>query len=56
MPKPRRVIVIAKERPFDEEKWKQLLTALAYLLHERRQARDKTHATGKSESGARAPQ
>lgn len=33
-----RVIVVAKQRPFDEEKWKQLLTAFAYVLHERRSA------------------
>ena len=37
MSEPRRVIIIAKERPFDEERWKELLTALAYVLHERRQ-------------------
>ena len=38
-----RVIVIAKRRPFDEEKWKQLLTAFAYVLHERRKAMAEEH-------------
>jgi hypothetical protein len=41
MPEPPRVIIIAKEREFDEERWKELLTALAYLLHERRQKTSK---------------
>ena len=39
MPESQRVLIIAKERPFDEEsakKWKRLLTAFAYVLHERR--------------------
>jgi hypothetical protein len=34
----RQLIVIAKQRKFDEEKWKQLLMAMAYLLHEQRKA------------------
>lgn len=38
MPAQHRVIIIAKERPFDAEKWKELLTAFAYVLHERRKA------------------
>ncbi len=38
MSAPRKVIIIAKERPFDEEKWKRLLTAFAYVLHERHTA------------------
>lgn len=38
MPRKREVIIIAKERPFDEEQWKRLLTAFAYVLHERRKA------------------
>ncbi len=37
---PRQLIVVAKERAFDEEKWKQLLIALAYVLHERRKAQE----------------
>jgi hypothetical protein len=36
MPEPQRLIVIAKQRAFDEEKWKQLLMAMAYLRHEQR--------------------
>jgi hypothetical protein len=35
----RRVIVIAKERPFDPDKWQQLLIAFAYALHEQRKQR-----------------
>lgn len=38
MPEQRRLTVIAKQREFDEEKWKQLLMAMAYLLHEQRKA------------------
>lgn len=41
MPEPQRVLIIAKKRPFDEEsakKWKELLTAFAYVLHEQRTA------------------
>lgn len=41
MPAQHKVVIIAKERPFDEEKWKELLTAFAYVLHERRKAYDK---------------
>ena len=33
-----RIIIIAKQREFDEEKWKQLLMATAYLLHEQRKS------------------
>lgn len=33
---PRRITIIAKERPFDADKWQQLLTAFAYALHEQR--------------------
>ena len=38
MQEPRRLVIIAQERAFDEERWKELLTTLAYLLHERRKA------------------
>jgi|GEM_PF-3777535 len=48
MPEPRRLIVIAKQREFDEEEWKQLLMAMAYLLHERR----KDQAAGNSDNKA----
>jgi hypothetical protein len=37
MPDTRRLIIIAKQRAFNEEKWKQLLMAMAYYLHEQRQ-------------------
>ena len=39
MPEHHRILVIAKQRAFDEEKWKQLLMAVAYLLHEQRKQR-----------------
>lgn len=42
MPRLRKIIVIAQERPFDEEKWKRLLTAFAYVLHEQRKAHGQT--------------
>ena len=41
MPAPQRVFIIATERPFDEEQWKRLLTAFAYVLHEQRKTQDK---------------
>ncbi len=44
MHRKRRLIVIAKQRAFDEEKWKQLLTAFAYVLHERRKEHEKQEA------------
>ena len=40
----RRLIIIAKERPFDAEKWQQLLTAFAYVLHEQRKQRESAAA------------
>ena len=36
----RRIIIIAKERPFDADKWQQLLSAFAYVLHEARKQRE----------------
>ena len=36
MPRQHHIQLIAKQRPFDEEQWKRLLTAFAYVLHERR--------------------
>ena len=42
MPRRHHIRLIAKQRPFDEEQWKRLLTAFAYVLHERRTAQ--THA------------
>ena len=40
MPGDRRLIIIAKQRPFDADKWQQLLIAFAYVLHEQRQQRE----------------
>jgi hypothetical protein len=36
MTQDRRIVVVGKLRDFDDERWKQLLTAMAYVLHERR--------------------
>lgn len=44
MPRRHHIRLIAKQRPFDEEQWKRLLTAFAYVLHERRKAQAKTEA------------
>jgi hypothetical protein len=52
MPEPRRLIIIAKQREFDEEKWKQLLMAMAYLLHERRKAQAEGHGDNKADTHA----
>ena len=38
MPRRHHIRLIAKQRPFDEEQWKRLLIAFAYVLHERRAA------------------
>jgi hypothetical protein len=46
----RRLIVIAKQREFDEEKWKQLLMAMAYLLHERRKTQTPVDTANKADS------
>jgi hypothetical protein len=51
MQEPRRLIVIAKQREFNEEKWKQLLMAIAYYLHEQRQ----TQATRGTDNKADPP-
>jgi hypothetical protein len=34
MLEPRRIIIVAKQREFDEEKWRELLITLAYVLYE----------------------
>ncbi len=45
MPAQRRLIVIAQQRAYDEEKWKRLLMTLAYFFHEQRkgQAAQREH-------------
>lgn len=42
MPRRHHIRLIAKQRPFDEEQWKRLLIAFAYVLHERRTAQKST--------------
>lgn len=44
MARHRRVLIIAKQRPFDAEQWQQLLIAFAYVLHEERRQKEATHA------------
>ena len=46
--------LIAKQRPFDEEQWKRLLIAFAYVLHERRAAQTSTEAQPTAPSDATA--
>ena len=40
MSKRRKIIVIARQREYDEERWKHFITALAYALHERHKAEE----------------
>jgi hypothetical protein len=40
MQKRKKIFVIAKQRPYDEERWKQFIMMLAYALHEQRKARE----------------
>lgn len=55
--KERHLIIIGKERPFDEERWQQLLTAFAYVLHEQRRepVADSTETTAPEPDSAAAP-
>lgn len=50
MQEQRRLIVIAKQREFDEEKWKQLLMSMAYFLHEQRKAQAAEHSGTKADT------
>lgn len=45
MRKGRKIVVIGKQRRYDEEKWRQFITALAYALHEREAAAEKEAET-----------
>ncbi len=38
MQKRKKIVVIAKQRPYDEDRWKQFIMMLAYALHEQRKA------------------
>lgn len=55
--KERHLMIIGKERPFDEERWQQLLTAFAYVLHEQRReaVADSTGTTAAEPNDAAAP-
>lgn len=47
----RNIVVIGKQRPYDEERWKQLILALAYGLHELRKAREEEAQTNGNGGG-----
>ncbi len=49
MPNRHHVRIIAKARPYNEAQWQRLLTALVYVLHERRTAQ--TQQGGKAAPG-----
>lgn len=40
MAEKRRLVVIGKQRAYDEERWRQLVMAMTYVLHEQRQQQD----------------
>jgi len=50
MPEPRRILIVAKQREFDEEQWKQLLMAMAYYLHEQSQVQAVEQTTTKGDA------
>jgi hypothetical protein len=41
VPNSRRIVIIAKLRPFDEATWKRLLIAYAYALYDKRKRQTK---------------
>lgn len=49
--KHRHITIIGQQRPFDEERWQQLLTAFAYVLHEQRQAETAPNAANGADDG-----
>ena len=53
MPKKKQVVVIGKQKDYDEERWRQFIIALAYALHEQRQvkAEDERPETPREEDG-----
>ncbi|MGH3193076.1 MAG: hypothetical protein ACRDOL_38655 [Streptosporangiaceae bacterium] len=46
MPTTRRIVVIAKLRPFDEMVWKRLLIAYAYALYDKQKRAKQAVAAG----------
>jgi len=44
----RRIIVLGKQRDFDEERWKHFITALAYAIHEQRKAEEAEASTART--------
>lgn len=50
MQKRKKIVVIAKQRPYDEERWKQFIMMLAYALHEQRKAREAEAASENNET------
>jgi hypothetical protein len=52
MPRRHHIQLIAKQRPFDEERWQRLLIAFAYVLHERRTAQTQAQQTAPGDTTA----
>jgi len=50
MTQDRRIVVVGKLRTFDDERWKQLLTAMAYVVHERRKQLEAVRDDAEDES------
>lgn len=47
MPNSRRIIVVARLRPFDEAAWKRLLIAYAYALYDKQRQQSKKAVTAR---------
>lgn len=43
--KPHNLVVIGKLRPFDEERWKELLIAMAYEFAKQKKAKSKDNSS-----------
>jgi hypothetical protein len=51
MQKRTKIVVIAKQRPYDEERWKQFIMMLAYALHEQRKATEAEETQDEHDAG-----
>jgi hypothetical protein len=48
MPKERKIFIVARQRAFDDERWKRLLVAFSYYLHEERKRTETEDGNGRS--------
>lgn len=48
MPKERKIFIVAVQRAFDEERWKRLLVAFSYYLHEERKRMEEESGNGQA--------